>query len=139
MVELAAHSAVLCWLGIFPAVTTSFTATFLTLVSVAFHQNVVTYWLILGIRQVFHLRRQYREREKQALELELNSSELRSPLAPEGEDFFPGQAQKLCDALRCPKKLIRFTHEQGAGYHCEAGAPGLRDYSIYNWLAEALA
>jgi hypothetical protein len=58
---------------------------------------------------------------------------------PEGEDFFPGQAQKLYDALRCPKKLIRFTREQGAGQHCEAGAPGLRDYSIYNWLAETLA
>ena len=57
----------------------------------------------------------------------------------EGEDFFPGQAQKLYDALRCPKKLIRFTHEQGAGRHCEAGAPGLRDYCIYNWLAETLA
>jgi len=80
VVELAAHSAVLCWLGIFPAVTTSFAATFLTLLSVAFHQNVVTYWVILGIRQVFQLRRQYREREKQALELELNASELRSQL-----------------------------------------------------------
>jgi hypothetical protein len=58
---------------------------------------------------------------------------------PEGEDFFPGQAQKLYDALRCPKKLIRFTHQQGAGQHCEAGAPGFRDHCIYNWLAETLA
>ena len=58
---------------------------------------------------------------------------------PEGEDFFPGQSQKLYDALRCPKKLVRFTHQQGAGQHCEAGAPGLRDYCIYNWLAETLA
>jgi len=35
--------------------------------------------------------------------------------------------------------LIRFTREQGAGQHCEAGAPGLRDFYIYNWLAETLS
>ena len=57
---------------------------------------------------------------------------------PESEQFFPGQAQKLYDALRCPKKLVRFTHEQGADQHCEVGAPGLRDYTVYNWLAETL-
>ena len=57
---------------------------------------------------------------------------------PEGEQFFPGHSQKLYDALRCPKKLIRFTREQGAGQHCEAGAPGYRDYCIYNWLEETL-
>lgn len=58
---------------------------------------------------------------------------------PEGEQYFPGQAQKLHDALRCPKKLVHFTREQGAGEHCEANAPGYRDYCIYNWLAEVLA
>ena len=58
---------------------------------------------------------------------------------PEGEQFFPGQSQKLYDALHCAKKLIRFTHAQGAGEHCEAAAPGYRDYCVYNWLAEALA
>ena len=42
-------------------------------------------------------------------------------------------------ALRCPKELIRFTREQGADQHCEANAPGYRDYCIYNWLAERLA
>jgi hypothetical protein len=58
---------------------------------------------------------------------------------PESEQFFPGQARKLHDALRCPKKLIRFTREQGADQHCEAGALGYRDYCIYNWLDETLA
>jgi len=58
---------------------------------------------------------------------------------PEGEQFFPGQAQKLYDALECPKKLIRFTHEEGAGEHCEVAAPGLRDCAIYDWLEETLA
>ena len=57
---------------------------------------------------------------------------------PESEQFFPGQSQELYDALRCPKKLIHFTREQGADQHCEISAPGYRDYCIYNWLAEAL-
>jgi len=57
---------------------------------------------------------------------------------PEGEQFFPGQAQKLHDALHGPKKLVRFTREQGADQHCEINAPGYRDYCIYNWLAETL-
>jgi len=57
---------------------------------------------------------------------------------PEGEQFFPGQAQKLHDALRGPKKLIHFTKEQGADQHCEINAPGYRDYCIYNWLAETI-
>ncbi|MGA2181439.1 MAG: alpha/beta fold hydrolase [Bryobacteraceae bacterium] len=58
---------------------------------------------------------------------------------PEGEQFFPGQAQKLYDALRCPKAIVRFTREQGADQHCEVGAPGYRDFCIYNWLDETLA
>ncbi len=58
---------------------------------------------------------------------------------PESEQFFPGDSHKLYEALRCPKKLVRFTREQGADQHCEAAAPGLRDYVIYNWLDETLA
>ena len=57
---------------------------------------------------------------------------------PEGEQFFPGQSQKLYDALRGPKKLIHFTRAQGADQHCEVNAPGYRDYRIYNWLAEII-
>lgn len=56
----------------------------------------------------------------------------------EGEQFFPGQARKLYDALQCPKQLVRFTREQGADQHCEVAAPGLRDFTIYNWLDETL-
>jgi alpha-beta hydrolase superfamily lysophospholipase len=58
---------------------------------------------------------------------------------PEGEPFMPGQAQKLYDALQCPKQIVRFTHAQGADQHCEVAAPGYRDYCIYNWLDETLA
>jgi len=58
---------------------------------------------------------------------------------PEGETFFPGQAKKLYDALHCPKTLARFTHAEGAGAHCEEGAPGYRDYVIYDWLDEVFS
>jgi hypothetical protein len=67
---------------------------------------------------------------------------IRTPMlitAPEGEQFFPGQAQKLYDALSCPKTLVQFTHQQGADQHCEVAAPGYRDFCIYNWLDEVLA
>jgi hypothetical protein len=57
---------------------------------------------------------------------------------PEGEQFFPGQAQKLYDALSCPKTMTHFTHEQGADQHCEVAAPGYRDFCIYDWLDEVL-
>jgi hypothetical protein len=58
---------------------------------------------------------------------------------PEGEQFFPGQAQKLYDGLRCPRTIVHFTREQGADQHCEVAAPGYRDFCIYNWLDETLA
>jgi len=67
---------------------------------------------------------------------------IRTPMlitAPEGEQFFPGQAQKLYDALNCPKTMVKFTSEQGADQHCEVAAPGYRDFCIYNWLDETLA
>lgn len=57
---------------------------------------------------------------------------------PEGEQFFPGQAQKLYDALRCPRAIVHFTRQQGADQHCEVAAPGYRDFCIYNWLDETL-
>jgi hypothetical protein len=59
--------------------------------------------------------------------------------APEGEQFFPGQAQKLYDALSCPKTMVHFTRDQGADQHCEVAAPGYRDFCIYNWLDETMA
>ena len=69
------------------------------------------------------------------------AGQIRCPMlltAPEGEQFFPGQAQKLYDALHCPKTIVHLTHDQGAGEHCEVAAPGYRDYCIYNWLDDIL-
>lgn len=77
----------------------------------------------------------------QAYNLAEVAGQIRCPMlltAPEGEQFFPGQAQKLYDALHCPKTIVRFTNEQGAGQYCEVAAPGYRDFCIYNWLDEVL-
>jgi len=57
----------------------------------------------------------------------------------EGEQFTPGQARKLYDALSCSKTFAAFTRQQGADQHCEAAAPGIRDFTILNWLDEILA
>jgi hypothetical protein len=44
----------------------------------------------------------------------------------------------LFDHLTCPKTLIRFTVAEGAGDHCEFGAPRLAYARIYDWLDETL-
>lgn len=77
----------------------------------------------------------------QAYNLKDVAGQIRCPMLitdSEGEQFFPGQAQKLYDALESKKTMVRFTREQGADQHCEVAAPGYRDYCIYNWLDETL-
>jgi dienelactone hydrolase len=56
----------------------------------------------------------------------------------EGDLFFKGQPQELYDHLTCPKTLMRFTEEEGAGAHCQAGAGRLAFARIYDWLDETL-
>jgi fermentation-respiration switch protein FrsA (DUF1100 family) len=58
---------------------------------------------------------------------------------PEDEQFWPGQSQDLYDALTGPKQIVRFTAAEGANWHCEPMALGLRDQRIFDWLDEALA
>jgi alpha-beta hydrolase superfamily lysophospholipase len=47
-------------------------------------------------------------------------------------------ADKLYAALRCPKTLIRFTDEEGAGDHCESMARSLYHQRAFDWLDDAL-
>lgn len=81
VVEIAAHGIVLHSLGLFPAVMKSLAMTYAILVVIGFHSSVTTYWLILGVQYAFHYYQGYRERERQALRLELNASKLRTQLA----------------------------------------------------------
>lgn len=56
-------------------------------------------------------------------------------LDPDDEQFWPGQPQRLYDALPGPDKaIVRFTAAEGANWHCEPMAPGLLDQRIFDWL-----
>jgi len=53
-------------------------------------------------------------------------------------DPIAAEAQKLYDALRCPKTLMYFTGAEGSGEHCEALARGLYHQRVFDWLDETL-
>ncbi|HEX3238569.1 MAG TPA: alpha/beta fold hydrolase [Solirubrobacterales bacterium] len=55
-------------------------------------------------------------------------------LAPELEQFFPGQAQTLAGWLKAKHKVIKFTIADGGEYHCEPMAPQLRNERVFDWL-----
>jgi hypothetical protein len=57
---------------------------------------------------------------------------------PQGEHFWPGQSQRLYDALPGPKTLARFTAAEGGDLHCEPKATGLRAQRIFDWLDATL-
>ena len=48
-------------------------------------------------------------------------------------------AERLHDALRCPKALVRFLAAEGAGGHCEETARSLFHQRAYDWLDDVLA
>ncbi|CAN5511741.1 alpha/beta hydrolase [soil metagenome] len=61
---------------------------------------------------------------------------------PEHEQFWPGESQKVFDAVSTPaekKALVNFTAAEGADSHCEPRALGLRDQRIFDWLDTILA
>ncbi|OON78744.1 alpha/beta hydrolase family protein [Streptomyces tsukubensis] len=50
------------------------------------------------------------------------------------DGFFKGQPELLHEHLTCPKTLLEFTEEQGAGAHCQAGGQRLAYARVYDWL-----
>lgn len=60
-------------------------------------------------------------------------------LEAEKDDSFPRQPKKVYDALKCPKKYILFTSEEGAEEHCQCGAAALSNQRIFDWLDETFA
>ncbi|MFG3284491.1 alpha/beta hydrolase family protein [Streptomyces sp. NPDC048111] len=57
----------------------------------------------------------------------------------EEDMFFKGQPEKLYAHLTCPKTLMRFTTEEGAGAHCHPGAMRLAGARILDWLDDTLS
>jgi len=80
-IQLVAETEVLFQLGLFPAIMKTRAATFVFLLLIGFHQWILTYWSILGAQYSFRYYRQYHERERQALRLEIHSAELGTQLA----------------------------------------------------------
>jgi hypothetical protein len=58
---------------------------------------------------------------------------------PEGEQFWPGQAEQLAALTPGVSTLVRFTAAEGASGHCEPLARGLVVQRMYDWLDERLA
>jgi pimeloyl-ACP methyl ester carboxylesterase len=48
------------------------------------------------------------------------------------------QSTELFQQLTCPKSLITFHTEEGAGDHCELGAPALFSQRVFDWLDRIL-
>jgi hypothetical protein len=59
-------------------------------------------------------------------------------LDPDDEQFFPGQAQQLYDALPGEKQIIHFTADQGANWHCQPLGRQLTHTQMLDWLADHL-
>lgn len=60
-------------------------------------------------------------------------------LSPEGEQFWPGQADQLSALTRSVSTLVRFTAAEGADQHCQPLARTLTAQRMFDWLDERLA
>jgi sensor histidine kinase YesM len=67
--------------GLLPILGENFRTVFSNLLVIAFHGNITSYWIILGIQYAIRYYRRYQEREQHALRLELHASELKTQLA----------------------------------------------------------
>jgi alpha-beta hydrolase superfamily lysophospholipase len=59
-------------------------------------------------------------------------------LGGEKDRSFAGQSKKLYDLLKCPKKYILFTSEEGAEDHCHIAALSLANQRIFDWLDDII-
>ena len=78
--HLAIESMILRGLHLFPAIMISVGATFGFLMVIGFHQGLIMYWAILGVQYAFGWYRRYEDGRREALRLELRSSELERAL-----------------------------------------------------------
>ena len=107
IVHLALESAVLTPMGLFPGLMDQgFVATFAFLMIIGFHGDVLSYWTILGIQYAW---RRYQERRRQAMQLELQASELQTRLVQAQLSALKGQLQPhfLFNTLNAIMVLVR--------------------------------
>lgn len=80
LADLGIEGVLLSLYGVFPEFIKSAVGGVAFLLVIAFHQTVFTYWLLLGAQYAWRSYRLSQEREKEALRLELRTSELQSQL-----------------------------------------------------------
>ncbi len=81
LAQLFVESLILYHLHVLPNLLTSLLVTFIFLLTIGFHQGIMTYFLLLAGQYGFDYYYKYLEREKDALRLELNTSQLKTQLA----------------------------------------------------------
>lgn len=59
-------------------------------------------------------------------------------LSPEGEQFWPGQSEKLAELTGEVSTVVPFTAAEGASEHCEPLARSLVAQRMYGWLDEKI-
>ena len=125
IVHLTLDSAILLRLGVFPAAMRTFSAALVILFILGFHGNIVSYWLVLGAQAAFRYYHQYQERRRQALQLELQASELKSQLVQAQLSALKSQLQPhfLFNTLNAIMVLVR----QGKGPQAEEMLARLSD------------
>ena len=57
--------------------------------------------------------------------------------SPDHEQFWPGQSEELHQQSPT-STLVRFTEAEGADWHCEPAASGLRDERVFDWIEDVL-
>lgn len=126
ILHLVLESAVLSPMKLFPGIMDKgFVATFFFLLILGFHGNVLGYWSVLGVQYALHYYRQYQERRRQALQLELQASELQTRLVQAQLSALKGQLQPhfLFNTLNAIMVLVR----QGKGPQAEEMLARLSD------------
>jgi len=70
------------------------------------------------------------------------ASKITTPLlitSPEGEQFWPGQAEQLASLTASVSTIIHFTASEGAGEHCQPLARTVTAQRIFDWLDDQTA
>ncbi|HEX3746161.1 MAG TPA: histidine kinase [Bryobacteraceae bacterium] len=80
-VDLVAEAVILRTLHLFPDIMVSIPGTLIFLLVIGYHQSVMTYWTVLAAQCAYGWYRRYEERRREALRLELRSSQLERQLA----------------------------------------------------------
>jgi hypothetical protein len=56
----------------------------------------------------------------------------------EGEQFYPGQPEKMFALLTGPREYVKLTAAEGADLHCSPKAPRRHNEVIFDWLDKTL-